>query len=213
MQDEPLNSRATVITQAQRDDEAELIARIVHRDVTAYATIYDRYVRLIYALAAHTLGRTDAEEIVQETFLRLWHKAAQFDPTQGSVKGWLLTIARNLIIDASKQRDRHHTLLAADSIDQLLGQPAALAMPAEDAINVEDEAALNERAAMLKGALQTLPEEQRRALVLSYFTGMSHAIIAEHLGWPLGTVKKRIQLGLQKLRHALVKPPAAGEQG
>jgi len=177
-------------------DEA-LIERVKAQDVTAFTLLYDRYAPAIYALAAHLLNPTDAEEVVQEVFLRLWNKADRFDAQSGSFKAWFMTVARNHIWDLLKQRTTEQRLLATYEIEQLLSDPV------DPATHVSDAAWSGERQAAMLNALQDLPAEQKRAIVMAYFGGFSQSAIAQELGWPLGTVKKRIRLGLQKLRHFL----------
>jgi len=174
-----------------------LVARVVLRDVTAFALLYDRYVKPVYAMAVHMLGSNDAEEIVQEVFLRLWNRAGQYNVQKGSFKAWFMAIARYRILDELRQRSRQQQLMVAEDVNQLL---AGLKDPMVD---VEKEVWLKEHSEHVLHALKLLPAEQRRALVLAYFGGLSQSTIAQHLGWPLGTVKKRIRLGMQKLRRAL----------
>jgi len=184
----------------------ELLAeRVVQRDMEAFSIIYDRYAQPIYAMAAHMLGASEAEEIVQEVFLRLWNRADQFDPARGHFGPWLMTIARYRILDELRSRSQTERFMAADEIDHLLEET-----PDTEA-NVEEEVALRERNEVVFQALKTLPPEQRRVLILAYFGGLSQSFIAEHLNWPLGTVKKRIQLGLRKLR-GLLNGPAIEKQ-
>ena len=176
-------------------DEA-LVERVRRQDVTAFGLLYDRYARLVYVLAVTALDRAEAEEIVQEVFLRLWRKADQFQPERGPFGAWFMTIARHRVWDVLRRLHREPSL-SAEVIDQLLMESAI------GVGNVEEEAWSQEVGEAVLHALQGLPAEQRRALVLAYFGGLSQSSIAEHLGWPLGTVKKRIRLGLQKLRTAL----------
>jgi RNA polymerase sigma-70 factor (ECF subfamily) len=186
-------------------DEA-LVARVALRDATAFGLLYDRYARPAYALAVHVLGRADAEEAVQDAFLRLWRNAAQFDPRRGAFGAWFMAIARHRVLASLADRSRQQRLSAAEAIDRVLAQRAD---PAPD---VEEQAWLNERGDAALRALRSLPAEQRRVIVLAYFGGLSQSAIAAHLDLPLGTVKKRTRLGLQKLRAALVDfgEPAAG---
>ena len=177
-------------------DEA-LAARVAQRDVAAFGLLFDRYAQLIYVFAGHMLGTADADEIVQEVFLRFWKSASQFDRTRGSFRGWFMAIARHQILNELRRRSQEQRWLAADQIDSLLAEAA------DPSVDVEEAAWLRERQDVVLRALEELPDEQRRALVLAYFGGLSHSAIAQQLGWPLGTVKKRIQLGLQKLRAAL----------
>jgi RNA polymerase sigma-70 factor, ECF subfamily len=181
---------------AELSDEMLMIL-VVQRNVAAFSLLFDRYAQTVYVLAAHMLGRTDAEEVVQEVFLRCWNKAEQFDPARGSFRSWFLAVARHYVLNELRRHTLHQRLQAVAEIDQLL---ASAADPAAD---VEAAAWQHVQQNDILRALTCLPDDQRQALVLAYFGGLSHAQIAQHLGWPLGTVKKRIQLGLQKLRAAL----------
>lgn len=146
-----------------------------------------------------------AEEIVQEVFLRLWDNAEQFDPDRGTFKAWFMAIARYRVLDELRTRSRRDRVLIAEEIDHLL------AITGDPSVDVEEEVWLRECGDALLEALRDLPPEQRRAIVLAYFGGLSHSSIAEHLDKPLGTIKKRIRLGLQKLRRALAREGLAVE--
>lgn len=183
---------------AEESDET-LAARVAERDVAAFGLLFDRYAQTTYIFAAHMLGTADADEIVQEVFLRFWKHAGQFDPLRGSFRGWFMAIARHQILNELRRRSQERRILAADAIDRVLAEAA------DPAVDVEEAARLHERQENVLRALGELPEEQRRALVLAYFGGLSHSAIAQLLGLPLGTVKKRIQLGMQKLRAVLVQ--------
>ena len=186
--------------------DEELVARVTERDRTAFALLYDRYAKPIYALAAHTLGRAEAEEVVQDVFLRLWNRADQFDAQKGSFRAWFMAVARHRVLDELKRRNQQERLIvAAGEIERLLSEASD---PAADA---EEETWLHERSKAVVEALKGLPDEQRRVLVLAYFGGLSQSSMAERLGWPLGTVKKRIRLGLQKLRTALLREKLVAE--
>ena len=183
-------------------DEA-LVARIIERDQAAFTLIYDRYSRAVYTLALHTLGPTEAEEVVQDVFLRLWERTEQFDVARGSFAAWFMTIVRNRVRDALRSRSQHERFTIGEEIHTLL----------ENAIEsgriVEDEAISREQQNGILQALQYLPEEQRHVIILAYFGNLSQSALADELQWPLGTVKKRIRLGLQKLRRLLVQTDAA----
>jgi RNA polymerase sigma-70 factor, ECF subfamily len=181
--------------QLDPSDEA-LVERVRRQDVTAFSVLYDRYARYVYVLAVTALDRAEAEEIVQEVFLRLWRKADQFRPERGPFGAWFMTIARHHVWDVSRRLHREPSL-AAEVIDQLLLDDSTRTA------NVEEEAWSQEVGQAVLDALQGLPTKQRHVLVLAYFGGLSQSSIAQHLGWPLGTVKKRIRLGLQKLHNAL----------
>lgn len=174
-----------------------LIDRVKRGDVLAFTQLYDRYGPAVYAMAAHLLGPVDAEEIVQEVFLRLWHKGDQYDDIKGSFRAWFMTIARHRIVDALKQRNQEQQWLALKEVDELLAEAID---PAPD---VADAAWARQQQELIAHAIQALPAEQRRAIVMAYFGGFSQSAIAQQLGWPLGTVKKRIRLGIQKLRDYL----------
>jgi len=172
--------------------DASLAKRVAHGDVAAFEALYERYVREVYALAAHVLGNAAAEETVQDVFLRLWERAGQFEPSRGSFGGWFMSLARNRILDTLRRRRMHEIPVA--EIEELL---------AASPDDIEGDLWRKERGARILNALRALPPEQRRVLILSYFGGLSQTAIAEALGWPLGTVKKRIRLGLEKLRVSL----------
>ena len=181
---------------AELSDEA-LVERVKQQDVVAFTLLYDRHAPAVYALAAHLLNPIDAEEVVQEVFLRLWRKADQFDCHAGRFKSWFMTIARNYIWDQLKTRQRDERLRNLAEIEARLGEapdPAAL---------VTEVAWERQRQRAMRAALHQLPPEQRKAIVMAYFGGLSQSAIARELGWPLGTVKKRIRLGMQKLRTFL----------
>jgi RNA polymerase sigma-70 factor (ECF subfamily) len=175
-----------------------LAARVAKREVAAWSSLYDRYAPGVYALAAHLLGRDQAEEIVQDSFLRLWQKAGLFDPRRGSFRGWFFGVVRHRIQDELRHRSREERLLVAGEVAQLLAEAV------DPQVDVEEAVARRERGSAVLHALQRLPAEQRSVLVLAYFGGgLSQVSIAEYLGCPLGTVKKRTSLGLGKLRALL----------
>jgi RNA polymerase sigma-70 factor (ECF subfamily) len=182
-----------------RDATDELLAsRIVHGDVAAFAEIYDRYVDRLHTWAVHALGPADADDALQEVFLRVWQKAAQFEPARGRFGSWLMAIARHEFGHRLTRGDRARRLLAVEGIENVLAAPSD--PPAELGVRERDRAVLE--------ALRALPLEQRRVLVLGYFGGMSQSAMARELDIPLGTVKKRVRLGMQKLRAALAHEPA-----
>lgn len=183
------------ITQEANDEL--LAACVAARNVTAFGMIYDRHAQPVFAMAAHMLGVSEAEEVTQEVFMRLWHKAHQYDPKRGPFVHWFMSIARNHILDKLRARSERQRLVAAEEIDQLLSEAA------DPNVDVLEQVWLQQRGDAILQALRTIPPEQRRVIVLAYFGDLSQSAIADHLGLPLGTVKKRIRLGLQKLRTAL----------
>jgi RNA polymerase sigma-70 factor (ECF subfamily) len=174
-----------------------LAVRVAARDVTAFGLVYDRYAQPIFAMAGHMLGVHEAEEAAQEIFMRLWHKASQYDAARGPFSHWFMSIARNHILDKLRARGERFRIVAAEEIDLLLAEAP------DPNVDVLEQVWQNQRGDALSTALQRIPSEQRRVIVLAYFGGMSQSEIATHLAIPLGTVKKRIRLGLQKLRAAL----------
>ncbi|HEV8228343.1 MAG TPA: sigma-70 family RNA polymerase sigma factor [Candidatus Limnocylindria bacterium] len=174
-----------------------LAQRVAQGDVAAFATLYDRYARRIYAWAAHVVGSAEAEDVVQEVFVRLWDKAAQFDARRGRFAWWFIAVARHHLMSQLRRRTLQQRIVAADEIERLLADVAD-----RDA-GPEDLAGSREDTEEIRRALATLPDEQRRVLVLAYFAGLTQSEIARHTGTPLGTVKKRTRLALQKLRERM----------
>jgi len=202
---EALNNQPESLSSLLELSDEALLARVVQRDVAAFTVLYDRYARPVYVVAAYMLGRAEAEEAIQELFLRLWRKAEQFDPSRGSFNTWFMAISRHHLRDQLRRRSHQQRLVAAEQIDQVLIEVV------DPTVDVEQEVWHRQRGAALLNALRSLPDEQRRAIVLAYFGGFSQTTIAERLGWPLGTVKKRVRLGLQKLRALLGQPGATSE--
>lgn len=187
-----------VALEAPRRDEA-LIARVAEGDRAALEALYDRYARTIYVFAAHVLDRPTAEEVVQEVFVILLRKAAQFDPNRGAFRIWLMAIARNRIVDELRRRRRERGATVTGPIEELLAETP------DTTADVADTATARASSDGVLRALKTLPPEQRRVVLLAYFGGLTHAGIAKALGCPLGTVKKRIRLGMRKLRKAMAE--------
>ena len=184
---------------APSPNDNALVIRVAQGDVLAFDALYERYVRAVYAFAVHLLGVSDAEEAVQEIFLRLWNSASQFDETRGSFAGWFMTIARNHAFHELRTRSRRQRIEAAEDIDRLLARAV------DKSTNVEEQAWIHEQERVALFALGELPAEQRTVLVLAYFSGLSQSAMAQHLHLPLGTVKKRTRLGLEKLRRAMAR--------
>ncbi len=180
--------------QSEAAEHASLVQRLQGGDREALARLYDLLAKPLYSLALRITGdTTEAQDIVQDTFLQLWNKAQSFDPARGSVFSWTATFVRNRAIDRIRTRRRRQELLA----EQAGLTPAAT--PSDSA----DSLWLREKAAAVRAALATLAPDQKAALELAYFDGFTQQEIAERLNAPLGTIKARIRRGLLKLRDAL----------
>jgi RNA polymerase sigma-70 factor (ECF subfamily) len=177
--------------------DEELAARVAQGDAQAFEALYRRYGREVYVLAAHLVGPARGEEVVQEVFATLWRHARRYDPGRAPFRAWFMRIARNRVIDELRSSRTDRLLLLLDPVDDLLAEAP------DGHVDVAEHVARRVEGDGVIRALADLPPEQRRVLVLAYFGGLSHAAIAETLGWPLGTVKKRLRLGLGKLRAAL----------
>ncbi len=177
------------------------MAAVVIRDPLAFAVIYDRYVALVYSASVRVLADVhEAEDVTQDVFVRLWRRPETFISERGRFLSWLMSVARNRAVDELRSRGRRHRreVLNGESVDD---DPSAL-VPAE----TDDPlltAQLHEAQKLVRAALVGLPAEQRRALELAYFGGFTQQEISVVLHEPLGTVKTRIRLGMQKLRRAL----------
>lgn len=163
----------------------------------ALSILYDRYSRLVYSIALHALVEPSlAEEVTQDVFLRAWEHAATYRPAIGKVSAWLAGITRHRAIDVLRRRRAR-----AEGHSFPLNDLADFEPPSEQNIEQETELALQQQ--RIRRILQELPSEQRHALALAYFRGLTQEEIAQELGQPLGTIKTRIRLGMQKLRQLL----------
>lgn len=180
--------------------DLDLIARAAGGDEQAVATLFDRYVYVLYAVAYRLVGqRADAEEVVLEAFAQAWRDADRFEGSRGSVAGWLTMIARSRALDlvrARTRRERITTSAATARPDVLPG----MGNPGPDPSTLFDH---TERRRQVQLALDGLSAPQRQAIELAYFEGLSQSEIAERLQEPLGTIKTRVRLGMEKLRHSL----------
>lgn len=177
------------------DDEG-LLAAIQQGDEDALAELYDRYGRLAFGLAYRILGeRGTAEDVVQEAYLSVWRRSTSFRADRGSARAWLMSIVHNAAID--RRRGRFKREQEAVPIDDM---EFKLESEADDAFAVVSEQI---EAEQIRSALGSLPTEQRQAIELAYFGGFTQQEISERTGTPLGTVKSRMRLGLQKLRSLL----------
>jgi RNA polymerase sigma-70 factor (ECF subfamily) len=185
--------------------DRDLLARVANGDVEALRMLYDQHAPRAMAIARRILHRAEeAEDVVQDTFIEVWRRAAQYDSDRGGAGGWIVTIARSRAID----RVRAHgiagrVLEGGDAAHQALA-PAALASPA-----VMTEGRRNE--VRVSTALAALPAEQRETIELAYFEGLTQSEIAHRTGNPLGTIKMRVKLGIKKLTGLLKEDDRDGE--
>jgi RNA polymerase sigma-70 factor (ECF subfamily) len=180
--------------------DGELVARAAAGDERAIGQLYDRYGAVLYAVAYRISGlRADAEEVVLEAFAQAWREAPRFEAGRGSVAGWLTTIARSRALDLVRARSRRDRITATAAADRPGVSPAMGSFRPDPARALDND----ERRRQVRQALETLSAPQRQAIELAYFEGLSQSEIAERLQEPLGTVKTRVRLGMQKLRECL----------
>jgi RNA polymerase sigma-70 factor (ECF subfamily) len=183
---------------AERLADEELMPLVGRKDPEAFAVLYDRHGGAAYSLAYRIVGdRAAAEEVTQEAFISVWRSGARFDAARGSVRSWLLSVVRNRAIDFLRSRAGKAPKLTFDD-DAVLEQ-----RPAEE--RTEEEALRRETAAEVRGAIGKLPGEQSKVIELAYFGGFSHSEIAQILNLPMGTVKGRMRLGLEKIRGEMAE--------
>jgi RNA polymerase sigma-70 factor, ECF subfamily len=182
----------------ERLADEELMPLIAARDADALEVVYDRHGGAAYSLAYRIVGeRAAAEDVVQEAFISIWRSGARYDRARGSVRAWTLGIVRNRAIDLLRKESGRSPKLAAGG-EELLERS-----PAEEL--TDTEALRRETAREVRGAIKDLPDEQSRVIQLAYFGGFSHSEIAEMLNEPLGTVKGRMRLGMDKIRATLAE--------
>jgi len=175
-------------------DDSDLVASIRDGIEPALEVLYDRYHRQCYALSLRILGsEPDAEEAVQETFVRVWRSAPQYDTSRAGVPNWVLSIARNLCIDELRRRRRR--------APQLPSFDDAMEMAGTERTDVEAERAVV--GGQVRAALHSLPPDQRRSIELVYFHGLSSQEVGTILRVPPPTVRSRLRLGLLKLGSIL----------
>src|SRR5215211_7736761 len=171
--------------------DEDLMPLVEVGDPEAFAALYDRHGRMAYSLAYRMMGeKQEAEDVVQEAFVKVWRSAGGYRVGRGSVRTWILSIVHNRGIDQLRSRARRGRMQDKVEASATTSEPSEAF--AETWKNAQQE--------QVREALNTLPHEQLKILELSYFSGHTHAEIAERLGLPLGTVKGRMRLGLQKLR-------------
>ena len=175
-------------------DDASLLRLIQQGEQDAVAVLYDRYGGIAYGLAFRiTANAATAQDVVQDAFVSLWKQAPRFDPERGQVRSWLLTIVHHRAVDAVRRRAGRPERPLPEGPEEFV---ATVGRPEELAEMVLDAEAVRE-------AVRQVPEEQRRVIEMAYFMGMTHVEIAAETGAPLGTVKSRLRIGLEKMREYL----------
>ncbi len=171
--------------------DAELMHRVRGRDQDALVELHARYASLVFSVAWRVLDEQGiCEEVTQDVFMRLWHRPEQYDPAKGRLSTWLMNVARNLAIDRARQRQSHNPRTGLFFLDE--NPDLTEALLASDGLDAERQ--------MLWSVVAQLSDEQRTALELAYFHGLTPLEIASVVQAPLATVKSRLQRGMQKLR-------------
>jgi RNA polymerase sigma-70 factor (ECF subfamily) len=178
--------------------DEDLMPLVERKDAAAFELVYDRHGGAAYSLAYRIVGdRGSAEDVTQEAFLSLWRSGARYDRARGSVRTWLLGVVRNRAIDALRRQATRAPTVALE-LERLPDQGPYTEL-------TDAEALRQEAAREVRGALRMLPADQLKVIELAYFGGLSHSEIAEALGMPLGTVKGRMRLAMEKIRTALAE--------
>lgn len=176
--------------------DEQLIVQVARGDTTAYESLYDRYCSAVMGLALKITGdRSLAEEVVQETFWRVWRKADLFETQRGAFTSWFFGIARNLSIDVLRRQRTQ--IQPVEETEQIIEQAV------DPTMDVPEAAWLREKHQQMQAAIATLPNEQRSVIEMAYFRGLTRQEIAQASGEPLGTIHTRARLALQKLRDEL----------
>jgi RNA polymerase sigma-70 factor, ECF subfamily len=175
--------------------DEEVMHLVQGGDARAFEILYDRHAGAAFSLAYRIVGhRGGAEDVTQEAFISIWRSRLRFDPRRGSVRTWVLGIVHNRAIDGLRRNTVHDRRRASiEGVEEREEAPE----------RTEVEAARREDARTVQDAIERLPEDQRRTIELAYFGGFSHTEIAEIMDMPVGTVKGRVRLGLEKLRRQL----------
>jgi len=179
-------------------DDEELMQRLAYRDLRAFRALYDRYGNLVYSASLRVVRDAHiAEDMVQEIFLRIWRKPESYVAQRGRFVTWLTSVTRNRAVDEVRSRGRRFRYETASPEEQ------ERELPGPDTNDPALTAELADQRRLILAALAQIPAEQRQIIELAYFGGLTQQEIAERLSQPLGTVKTRIRLGMQKLRAAL----------
>lgn len=175
-------------------DDAQLLHAVGNGDTRALELLYDRHAAVVYRLAFRMLRHRElSEELVQEVFLRVWRRSASYEPTRGRVPQWIYGIAHNLCIDEMRRSKVRPNPVYEDDTHPVIQQLI------DEQVDIPATAIANDQRRQILDAIAVLPTAQRECIELAYYGGLSHQEIADHLSRPLGTIKTRVRLGLQKL--------------
>ena len=178
-------------------EDHQLIHQIASLDKNALEALYERYVTSVYSLAMYMLRQEAlAEEVTQEIFLNIWLKAGSFNAARGAPRSWIMSVAHHKIVDLIRSRRRSLTMTDPAEYETLDLLPSGQ-------ISTEEEVENNLERERIMKAMSVLPEAQREVILLAYFGGYSQSEMAKKLGQPLGTIKTRVRLAMQKLRTVL----------
>ena len=188
------------------ETDDDLVSRIAARDQQALSLLYDRHRSLLFAISLKILrDRPEAEEVLGDVFLQAWRRAGGYDRSRASVQGWLINLCRSRAIDRLRARGRREA--GAEALTREESVRTAGIVAANDPV---EQVAHGEKRRVIAVALTELPEQNREAVELAYYGGLTHSEIALKLGQPLGTVKTRIRQGLISLRESLSRQFAGG---
>ena len=197
-----INSQKTL---SETPDET-LVTQIARGDSAAFEVLYDRYASRVLGISIKIIGdQAQAEDILQETFWRVWQSAATFQSQLGPFTGWLFRIARNLAIDAYRRRN-----VRPQAFEGVNGSETILDATPDPDMDVAEQAQLILQNQQVRKALESLPDVQRQVIEMAYFYGMTRQEIAEATGEALGTIHTRARLALQKLRGELEREEFEG---
>lgn len=198
-----VSAQATGLTARDARVDLDLVERMQAGDERALASFYDRWFPVVHGVVSRMLSsEDDVEDVVEESFWQVWRQASRFSDQRGSVQTWILTIARSRALDRLRatRRLREEPIDVEDGGDSAPSRVDAIVAAVDDP---SLDAELGERRRLVRVAVGALPIEQRQALELGYFGGLSQTEIAERTGQPLGTIKTRMRLAMQKLRERL----------
>jgi RNA polymerase sigma-70 factor (ECF subfamily) len=182
--------------QEAKDRDIELLRQIAAGDRSAFAEFYDRHATLMFSIASKILNDSaEAEDVLQVVFLQIWETAGKFDPAVGKASSWAAILVRNKAIDRVRASQRRSRLAEESGVEQ--------AIAAEDPESANETLYGHDKARLIQSVVGELPTDQRRAIELAYFSGLTQDEISKKLNEPLGTIKARIRRGLLKLRDQL----------